>query len=124
MSDLPGPAHDTEGDRQSRVDRYQAIFQSCPDGILIVDPQGVIRDVNPEGLRLFAYSREALIDRSIELLVPREKRDVHVTHREGYARSADPRPMGIGLELEGLRSDGVRIPVEISLSPFQEEGES
>lgn len=40
---------------------YSAVFRAAPDGILVVDPDGVIRDVNPRALEQFGYDRHDLI---------------------------------------------------------------
>lgn len=99
------------------ADPYRAVFDAAPDGILLVDSKGTIVEANPQALRLFGYSVEELVGESIEALVPATLRGVHRTHRNEYLENPRARPMGIGMELSGLRSDGVRIPVEISLSP-------
>jgi PAS domain S-box-containing protein len=52
------------------------------------------------------------------MLVPVLYRATHAAHRVDYLENARPRPMGLGLELFGLRKDGSQFPVEISLSPI------
>lgn len=98
---------------------YREVFDAAPDGILLVDSQGTIRQANPQASRLFGYEPGELIGEPVELLVPAALRAPHRRHREGYVKSPHTRPMGIGMELAGVRRDGVRIPVEISLSPLK-----
>ena len=112
-------------DRDSAVfeaAEYRTLFESAPDGILVVDAEGVIRDVNPNALTMFGYERDELLGRKIDVLVPTRVRDLHVTEREAYMADPRTRPMGIGLELRGCRKDGSEFPVEISLSPMHADG--
>lgn len=103
---------------------YRAVFEAAPDGILIVDAQGAIRDINPAALRMFGYDRSELVGQPVEVLVPEPLRDVHAAHRAAYMEEPRSRPMGIGMELAGRHRGGERFPVEISLSPLREGGET
>lgn len=96
---------------------YRALFDAAPDGIVLVDADGAILDVNPHALQMFGYERDELAGRTIEMLVPPGLRDVHVGERKGFIAGPRARPMGIGLELRAFRKDGSEFPVEISLSP-------
>jgi len=97
--------------------RLRSLLELAPDAILTVDGQGRISLVNSETVRLFGHSREALLGQPIEMLLPERFRAAHVPARDAYLTSPRTRPMGIGLELFGLRADGTEFPVEISLGP-------
>jgi len=86
--------------------------------MLIIGPTGEIAYVNSLAARMFGYERSQLLGRSIEILVPPEVRGVHTGHRGNYFEQPRARMMETGLELYGLRKDGSRFPVEISLSPL------
>ena len=92
--------------------------QMPPDGIIIVDRKGSITFANSQAGKLFAYDREELLGKPIEMLIPERYHDVHTGHREDYAAEPRTRPMGIGLDLYGLRKDGTEFQVEIALSPM------
>ncbi len=97
---------------------YRAVFEAAPDGIIVVDDAGMIRDVNPRAHEQFGYAPGELIGQPIEVLVPGSKRDAHRHQRRAYQDEPRTRPMGAGMELTGLRQDGTTFPVEISLSPM------
>jgi PAS domain S-box-containing protein len=103
---------------------YRVVFDAAPDGILLVDQDGRIRESNPRMLELFGYDRGELEGASVERLIPPELDQVHRAHRHSYMKAPRSRPMGVGMELEGVRKDGARIPVEISLSPFESGDET
>lgn len=95
-----------------------ALFLYATEGILVVDAQGVIIRINPSAERLFGYEPDELKGQKIEMLVPRRYAGGHDKHRDKFNENPKPRSMGAGVELFGMRKDGVEIPVEISLSPY------
>lgn len=98
--------------------RYRGLLEAAPDAMVIVDRRGRIVLVNAQTEQLFGYSREELLDKPVEILVPRRFQEKHPANREAYIERPVPRSMGSGIELFGLRKDGTEIPVEISLSPL------
>lgn len=96
-----------------------AFLHAAPDAIVVVGTDGRILAVNPLLERMFGWTREELLGREVEVLVPERYRVAHVKDRLAYARDPRTRPMGEGRELSGLRRDGSEFPVEISLSPLK-----
>ncbi|MBL8112453.1 MAG: PAS domain S-box protein, partial [Acidobacteria bacterium] len=101
--------------------KFRGLLESAPDAMLIVNADGRIVVVNAQTERLFGYTREELLFQPVEMLVPRQLRDLHPAHRRRYVTDPHPRGMGAGRELHGLRRDGTEFPVEISLSPLETE---
>ncbi|HEU4368684.1 MAG TPA: ATP-binding protein [Methylomirabilota bacterium] len=93
-----------------------AVLESASEAIILIDAGGRIIVVNPAAERMFGYDRGDLLGRPLEILLPERSRGVHAGHRTGYFATPRARPMGIGLDLAGLRKDGAEFPVEISLS--------
>jgi PAS domain S-box-containing protein len=99
--------------------RFRALLESAPDGVAIVDESGQIALVNAQTEELFGYTRDELIGKPIEILLPERARVRHVGHRAGYFSEPGTRPMGVDLELAGRRKDGTEFPVDISLSAIE-----
>ncbi len=103
--------------------RLRAAVESAPSGLLMIDADGRIVLVNREIERLFGYSREELLGKSVDLLVPEEFRARHPVYRKGFVAEPKVRRMGSGRDLFGRRKDGTQVALEIGLTPVvTEEG--
>ncbi len=103
--------------------RFRLVVEANSNGLLVVDRLGRIVLVNPALERMFGYEPGELLEKPLETLLPKS-----VIHQHGelfthFMDSPHARPMGSGMELNGRRKDDSLFPLEISLSPFSENGE-
>jgi len=98
---------------------FLKLFESAPDAIVVVNTDGLIIRVNAQVQALFGYSRNDLIGKPVEILLPERYRYKHMSYRVDYAARPRTRSMGAGLELFGRRQDGGEFPVDIMLSPLR-----
>jgi PAS domain S-box-containing protein len=112
----------TSRDLQMTIKQYEQLIESLPDAMIIVNRDGKIVHLNARLEQLFGYSRDQLIGRNLEMLMPDRFRVRHRHHVEDYISLPRVRPMGTGLELFGLKKDGSEFPVDISLSYINSEG--
>jgi PAS domain S-box-containing protein len=93
-------------------------LEVAPDAIVGVMSDGVIVLANARVEALFGYTREELIGRLVEILVPDGARPLHPAKRARYGVDPRPRLMDGNSELVARRKDGTQFPAEISLSPI------
>jgi PAS domain S-box-containing protein len=99
-------------------ERFRQLVKGAPDGMVIVDADGVIVEVNAQTERLFGYPAEDLVGRPVELLVPDRFRSTHVGQRRAFLGRPTVHGMGVGLAISGRRRDGSEFPIEVSLAPL------
>ncbi len=99
-----------------------ALLETAVQAILTIDQRGQIVLLNATAERMFGYSHEELIGQSIEKLIPERFRERHAAHRAKWFSQPSNRPMGVELELAGLRKDKTEFPIDVSLSCIQKAG--
>lgn len=102
--------------------RFHGFLEASPDAVVIIDGDGVIVQVNGQTEKLFGYSREELVGQALEMLMPERSRGSHVAKTRAYNANPQPRPMGRGLDLFGLRKGGDEFPIDVSIGPLPLEG--
>lgn len=86
------------------LEMVQELLESAYEGVLVeITPDGTIHSINARTEEMFGYSREELLGAQVELLIPERLRQQHIAHREDYLRAPRSRPMGIGMDLKGIR---------------------
>jgi len=91
--------------------RLQSLLEAGPDGMIIVDTQHLITQVNKQTEKMFNYRRSELIGSSIKTLVPELLDDSSLIPRLKNKER-------IMLETAARRKDGNMFPADISLSPI------
>ncbi|MCC7262461.1 MAG: PAS domain S-box protein [Candidatus Latescibacteria bacterium] len=104
---------------RSREEQFRKLLDATPDAMLVSDGEGLITMINRQAEVLLGYTREELLGKSVDNLVPERFRAGHPSLREGYVRNPDNRGMGSGRPLWALTKDGREIPIETSLSPIE-----
>ena len=90
--------------------RWRSIVQSAVDGIILIDARGRIETFNQAAERLFGYTEAEVLGRNVSMLMPQPYRDEHDGYLARYLSTGEPRIIGIGREVSGLRKDGVDVP--------------
>jgi PAS domain-containing protein len=91
-------------DRAPTREEFRALFESSPNGVVVVDGDGQIVLVNAQMEKHFGYSRGELVGQPVESLLPERLRGDHAGFRTAFARSPQMRPMGSGRDLLGRRA--------------------
>jgi two-component system cell cycle sensor histidine kinase/response regulator CckA len=99
--------------------RFKLAFEQSTVGVMISNEAGLILMANPAFLAMFRYEEDELLGQPVEILMPLTVRHAHGNYRRDYMQEPSIRRMGAGRELYGLRRNGVKFPVEVSLAPLQ-----
>ena len=99
-------------------EQMRLVVESAPNGMIMIDKNGLITLVNRHVEQLFGYRREELLGKPVEFLIPHRFRGSHPQQREEFFKDARARMMGNGQELFALKRDASEIPVEIGLNPI------
>jgi PAS domain S-box-containing protein len=96
------------------------VIECAPDGVVIVDDDGVLVYANARITDLFGFAPADLTGRPVEALIPERFHSQHAINRGAYSQHPRVRPMGDPRFLFlGRRIDGTEFPVEVHLAPVQ-----
>lgn len=98
--------------RSFREAHFRILESHLNDMEFIISPGGDVLAVNDRAAEVFGYSRQELLSMNVAALVPPDRRDAL---RAGLAEAARG---GVVAEIDHVRKDGTRFPVEVSSRPF------
>jgi len=101
-----------------------ATIEANMDGLVTIDSEDSIVEFSSAAERIFGYARNAVIGRRMsDILIPPESRDAHNLGMKHYLESGQGPVLGNRIEVESLRADGKRFPMELTVQPINVEGE-
>ena len=95
--------------------RFLVVPETMVDGLIVIDEVGIIHYVNPACTALFNYPREELIGQNVKMLMPSPFREHHDAYLTRHRETGVKRIIGIGRELQGLKSNGTVFPMYLSV---------
>lgn len=103
---------------QYKSSHLASLFDHANEGVIATDRGGDIILVNPAACKMFGFPEVDLLGQKIEVLIPKECRANHINLRDAFCDNPSNRVMGHGRDLHGIKKDGTRFPVEVSLSVY------
>jgi two-component system sensor kinase FixL len=102
--------------------QLQAVLDTAVEGIVVIGQDGTIRVFNRAAQKMFGYAADEVVGRNVSILMAEPHRSLHDKYVSDYLRTRQPKIIGIGRELEGLRKDGTSFPIELSVSEVDGPG--
>ena len=90
-------------------ENHRTLVEQASDGIFVSDPEGKLIDVTSSGCRMLGYSRQELLERSIQDLITGDDQQAQPLHMEELRTGKS-----ILSERPVMRADGSIIMVEIN----------
>lgn len=95
------------------------VVDALAEAILVIGDDGRIVRTNSRVTEIFGYTRDELIGKRVEILIPERYRGGHVDFRAQFNKAPRTRMMGSNRELFGMRKDASEFPVEVGLGLMQ-----
>lgn len=92
-----------------------AILDAAVDAIIAINHKGLISLFNSGAERLFGYPASEVLGRNVSCLMPEKYAAHHDGYVQNYNHSGHAKIIGIGRDVEGLRSNGTTFPMHLSV---------
>lgn len=102
---------------------FRDLIEAAPDGLLLVDEAGRIVFANGQAEKIFGCSRDELIRRSVETLLPEGLRTIHADPRAAFDAVPGSKTPTLGRSVLCRRPDGAEFQVEVRLSKIETHDE-
>jgi len=98
----------------------RTILDNANDAYVCMDADGVVKAWNKQAEHIFGWADEEAIGRKLDkLIIPNELQQAHQAGMRRFALEKQSDMMGKRIELEGMRKDGVRIPIELQVNVLE-----
>jgi PAS domain S-box-containing protein len=118
--------HQEAQDRSARLEasyeRFSSVTESARDAIISTDQDAAVVFWNRSAGTIFGYGEDQAIGQSLTRFVAETDRDACLAALKSMGPGLAGAEFGRTIEVDGVRKDGVRFPIELSVSVWQTGG--
>jgi two-component system sensor kinase FixL len=107
---------------QRREALLQSILDTVPDGLIVIDRQGIIQSFNMAAQRMFGFTSAEAVGRNVAALMPASHATSHDAYIDRFVATGERRIIGIGRVVVGLRKNGSTFPMELHIGEVAAPG--
>jgi PAS domain S-box-containing protein len=96
----------------------QAVLDTAGEAIVTLDGDGIVRSFNRAAERMFGWSEADIVGAHVDRLMPRPEETRRADHLSASRLESGPL-FGRSRKVVGLRHDGSRFPMDLSVSQFE-----
>ena len=98
--------------------RFQAVFQTATDAIVLANHTGRIMAWNRAAELMFGYTADEVFGQPLTIIMPPRYREAHIQGLDRVNKKAETTFIGKTVALHGLRKNGQEFPIELSLNSW------
>ncbi|MFB6130980.1 MAG: PAS domain S-box protein [Salinigranum sp.] len=110
-------------ERERELEQHRALTESANDVIVTIDESSTIRSVNPAVRDVFGYDPDELAGASLTTIIPDELTERHGEALDRYLDTGERNLDWDYIELPGRHRDGHEVPLGLSFSKIEYQGE-
>lgn len=100
---------------QASEARARAFMNTARDAVVVINDRQQILEFNPAAEQMFGYQGSEVLGQDLSLLMPEEMAEAHARQVGESTLQESAQRIGKGQEIQALRRDGSRFPVEVSV---------
>ncbi|WP_347375027.1 PAS domain S-box protein [Aequorivita sp. Q41] len=120
LIELIGACQDVTKQKMAE-NKFRGLLESAPDAMVIMNENWKIQLINKQAEKLFGYTLNELLEKSIEILIPTRFSSDQTIHQAILFNNPEVSTMGFQEDLFGINKENAKIPIQISLSPLETE---
>ena len=105
--------------RKRAQKNFQMLIDGTPDAIIAIEQNSNILIINSKTEKMFGYSKQELLGRPYDILIPMRYREKHIAYCRNYFADPSTKIMALHLSSVAKCNDGSEFPVEINMSPME-----
>lgn len=92
------------------------LIETAQDAIVSIDEEGIVKIWNLSAERVFGYSRNEIMGKSITIIIPDEYKKKHEEGLKRFLQTDQAKIIAKSMVISGKTKEGKDIPIELSLS--------
>jgi two-component system, LuxR family, sensor kinase FixL len=92
-----------------------ALMEAAVDAIVVIEEDGTILCFSRAAEKMFGYAAADVLGQPVTALMPEPYRNEHAGYVDHYLKTGEPHIIGIGRQVDAVRSDGTVFPVWLSV---------
>ena len=110
----------SEQELQNKELELRTILANANEAYICMDSDGLVTAWNKQAEHTFGWQEHEAIGNKLEkLIIPPELRHAHESGMSRYLQKKNSRIVGNRIELEAVRKDGIRIPIELQVNALE-----
>ena len=97
---------------------FNILLETVSEGVIILDSQQIIMEVNKSAETIFAYPKDELVNKNLNVLMPSSYHENLSVYFKKFIKKGKRRKLGVANDIYGLKKDGSIFLVEVELNPF------
>lgn len=122
VEDLTEKKH-IEQELEESEEKFRKISEKASDGIFLIDDEGIVLYWNKAAERIYGYNKEIAMNNYLyRLIMPKEDYQYFENVLKSFRKNKNVPNLGKPIEYEAIRRNGEKIPIEVSYSALELNG--